>query len=275
VWEGIHFPAGQKKMSNQQVTQGRASQTEDVYERLRAAILAGQYLPDQKLKIGELCDQVQGSLGAVREALSRLLSEGLVFSEAFKGFYVAPVSPADLIQVTRARIEIEKLCLTSSLANGDLEWEGRLIALLHQMLRLSPLDPMDNPVGEWWRLHIAFHDALVSACDNSWLLRMHRMLHEQSERYRRLALIVDSDPASRSVRARRDTVTQHKQLVEAALARDAGRAGEIIEAHLLGTTEYLLLQLGDGALANRIKRADPAEIVAGEQLADPHHSDVE
>ena len=262
-------------MSNQRVNQNRASQTEDVYERLRAAILAGQYLPDQKLKIGDLCDQVQGSLGAVREALSRLLSEGLVLSEAFKGFYVAPVSPADLIQVTRARIEVEKLCLASSLANGDLEWEGRLVALLHQLLRSSPLDKMGNPVAEWWQLHIAFHDALVSACDNSWLLRMHRMLHEQSERYRRLALIVNADPAKRPPPGRRDTTAEHKQLVEAALARDAGRAGEIIEAHLLGTTEYLLVQLGDSPLASRSRRADPPEIANERQLAGTHHSSVE
>ena len=249
-------------MGIQPANQGRASQTEDVYERLHTAILAGQYLPGQKLKIGELCDQVQGSLGAVREALSRLLSEGLVLSESFKGFSVAPVSPTDLIQLTKARIEVEKLCLRLSLANGDLAWEGRLVALLHQLLRSSPLDPMGNPDDEWWRTHIGFHHALVSACDNHWLLRMHRMLHEQSERYRRLALIVDADPASQPPPVRHNTVTEHEELVEAALARDANRAGEIIEAHLLGTMEYLLVQSGE-TLASLSRRVDPPEIAGG------------
>ena len=247
---------------SRQATQSRASQTADVYERLRAAILAGQYLPDQKLKIGELCDHFQGSLGAVREALSRLLADGLVLSEPYKGFFVAPVSPEDLVQLTKARIEIEKLCLASSLANGTLEWEGRLVALLHQLLRSSPLDEGGVEVGEWWRVHTDFHDTLVSACDNSWLLRMHRSLHEQSERYRRLALMVIAEPADHKPVDQRDTATEHKELAEAAIARDFGRASEIIEVHLQRTTEHLLTRLADRMSQEGDRARTTAAVVA-------------
>jgi DNA-binding GntR family transcriptional regulator len=218
--------------------QGRASLTEDVYARLRADILAGRYLPEHKLKISELCGEVQGSLGAVREALSRLRSEGLVESEAYKGFYVSPVSPLDLIHLTHARIEVEKLCLASSLANGDIAWEGRLIALLHQLSRYSSRDDVDA----WSRLHAAFHDALVSACDNTWLLRMHRTLHEQSERYRRLALTFGAAPST-VLRPSRDVPMEHQDLAEAAIARDVARTGSLMRAHLQRTTDNLLKRL--------------------------------
>jgi len=229
--------------------QVRPSQTEDVYEQLRAALLGWRYLPDQKLKIGELCVDFRGNLGAVREALSRLRAEGLVVSESYKGFYVAPVSPSDLISLTRARIEIERLCLTSSLVNGDLEWEGRLVALLHQLTRHSPVDPTAETVENWSRLHTAFHDALVSACDNPWLLRMHRMLHEQSERYRQLALKLNAEleePSRR--RIVRDTEAEHRELLEAALARDTSLMSELIATHLLRTEKHLLAQLQIGGL---------------------------
>jgi GntR family carbon starvation induced transcriptional regulator len=228
-------------MGTEQIDQGRASLTEDAYDHVRAAILGGRYLPDQKLKINELCGEVQGGLGAVREALSRLLAEGLVVSEPYKGFQVAPVSPADLIHLTQARIEVEKLCLASSLANGDVAWEGRLLALLHQLSRYSPLSDVD----EWSRLHSAFHDALVSACDNSWLLRMHRILHEQSERYRRLALRFNAEIAAND--RERDTPTEHREIVEAAIARDIERAGNLMAAHLQTTTDFLLTRLGSGS----------------------------
>ena len=227
-------------MRIEQIDQGRGSLTEDVYGQLRAAILGGCYLPEQKLKITELCDEVQGSLGAVREALSRLLAEGLVVSEPYKGFHVAPVSQDDLIYLTHARIEVEKLCLASSLANGDVAWEGRLMALLHQLSRYSPLGAAD----EWSRVHTEFHDALVSACDNTWLMRMHRMLHEQSERYRRLALIFNanlSEPDRQ--RVERDTPTEHRQMVEAAIARDVDRTCALIASHFQTTTDYLLVRL--------------------------------
>jgi GntR family carbon starvation induced transcriptional regulator len=231
----------------------------DVYERLRTAILEGQYQPEQKLKIGKLCSQLQGSLGTVREALSRLLSEGLVVWKPFKGFHVAPVSPSDLINLTRARIEIEKLCLASSLANGDVEWEGRVVDLLHQMSRrLACRSVFDLPADEWSLLHAAFHDALVSACDNSWLLRMHHMLYEQSERYRHLGLMFNAgpdEPLERRIARTRDMLSEHKHLAEAAIARDVGRVCELIAAHLQYTMDYLLSRLQDHpALAEGAKK---------------------
>ena len=240
-------------MRTEQIDQGRASLTEDVYGRLREAILGGRYLPEQKLKINELCGEVQGSLGAVREALSRLLAEGLVLSEPYKGFHVAPVSQADLVHLTQARIEVEKLCLASSLANGNIAWEGRLMALLHQLSRYSPLTSVD----EWSRLHTDFHDALVSACDNPWLLRMHRILHEQSERYRRLALTFNAALSGSGQQLDRDTPSEHREMVEAAIARDVERTCALIADHFQTTTDYLLMRLeagGDGEVRTERRR---------------------
>jgi GntR family carbon starvation induced transcriptional regulator len=238
------------RMQLDQFDRGRLSQTEDVYGQLRGALLSGRYLPDQKLKISELCGEVQGSLGAVREALSRLLAEGLVVSESYKGYSVAPVSRTDLISLTNARIEIERLCLASSLANGDLEWEGRLVALLHQMNRHSPLEDAANTIEDWSRLHTAFHDALVSACDNPWLLRMHRTLHEQSERYRRFVLKLNAGLEESSRRqVARDTTTEHRDLLDAALARDIDRMNTLMAAHLQRTTQLLLTALETDEIA--------------------------
>jgi GntR family carbon starvation induced transcriptional regulator len=250
-------------MSSDQIDQNRLSQTEEVYERLRTAILKGQYRPEQKLKISKLCGQLDGSLGTVREALSRLLAEGLVVWKPFKGFHVAPVSPSDLINLTKARIEIEKLCLTSSLANGDIEWEGRVVDLLHQLSRrLQSHSVFDMPEDEWSQLHSAFHDALVSACDNSWLLRMHRMLYEQSERYRHLGLIFSAgpdEPLQRRKTRTRDALSEHKHLAEAAIARDVDRVCELITAHLQYTMDYLLSRLQEQpGLADRTKRIAPS-----------------
>jgi DNA-binding GntR family transcriptional regulator len=255
-------------MRHEKFDPARPSQTEDVYEQLRAALLEWRYLPDQKLKISDLCAEVRGSLGAVREALSRLRAEGLVVSESYKGFYVAPVSASDLRNLTRARVDIERLCLASSLANGDFEWEGRLVALLHQLTRQSPVDPTADAIEEWSRLHSAFHDTLVSACDNPWLLRMHRMLHEQSERYRRLVLKLNAglEPGSRK-RIVRDTAKEHRELLDAALARDVARLNDLMAAHLQRTEKHLLGQLQlsglrdeDGAEA---PRARPGRASAG------------
>src|SRR5271157_1164652 len=49
--------------------------------------------------------------GAVREALSRLSAEGLVIAESQKGYRVAPLSADELLDLTEARVEIERIAL--------------------------------------------------------------------------------------------------------------------------------------------------------------------
>src|SRR5438132_9546483 len=85
--------------------------TQAAYEGLRADLLACRIPPGSRLKIQELCTRLSVSLGAIREALSRLTSEGLVVAEPQRGFRAAPISAEDLSDLTRTRIKIESLCL--------------------------------------------------------------------------------------------------------------------------------------------------------------------
>ena len=91
------------------------SLTSAVQERLRADILSTRLLPGQKLHIAGLAKQFSVSLAAVREALSRLVADGLVQASDQRGFRVSPVSPADLRDVTQTRTDIEGLALRRSI----------------------------------------------------------------------------------------------------------------------------------------------------------------
>ncbi len=76
--------------------QGPRTLTSAVYERLRRDILSAQLLPGQKLHIAHLSKGFGVSLAATREALSRLVADGLVQVADQRGFRVSPVSTADL-----------------------------------------------------------------------------------------------------------------------------------------------------------------------------------
>src|SRR5580658_6316995 len=160
-----------------------ANLTQAAYEGLRADLLACRIVLGKKLKIQDLCDQFSVSLGAVREALSRLTSEGLVVAEPQRGFRAAPISAADLADLTMVRVEIETLCLRRSISLGDVDWEARLVAAAH---RLSRTPARANE--DWAEAHSAFHLAIVDACASPWLLHLHALLYAQSERYRRLSV---------------------------------------------------------------------------------------
>jgi DNA-binding GntR family transcriptional regulator len=210
------------------------SRTNEVYESLRADILSCRLRPGLRLNISEISQALSVSLGAVREALSRLTSEGLVVAEAQRGFTAAPISASDLVDLTRVRIDIEVQCLRRAIEVGDLDWETRLVAANHQLSRTPPAvtgDP-SRVADEWANLHAAFHEALVAGCDSTWLLRLRRTLFDHSERYRRLSLPLSKQP--------RRVDQEHAKLVEAALTRKADVAAAVMTAHLNATTDTLL-----------------------------------
>jgi DNA-binding GntR family transcriptional regulator len=208
--------------------------TQGAYEGLRADLLACRILPGSRLKIQALCDRFSVSLGAIREALSRLTSEGLVILEPQRGFRAAPISVADLRDLTMVRIEIERLCLTRAITAGNVEWEARLVAAYHRLSRTperAASDPMRSD-DEWAEAHAAFHAALVEGAGSPWLLRIHSQLYAQSERYRRLSIPLGT--------AKRNVGAEHHEIMEAALRRDLPQAVALMTRHLAMTTEILL-----------------------------------
>ena len=212
----------------------RSSLTAEAHERLRGDILSCRLLPGQKVNISELTQAFGCSLGAIREALSRLTAEGLVEAEPRKGFRVAPITEAELSDITAVRATIETLCLERAIAQGDLHWETGIVSTLFELSRL-PLEDAARPgaLSETWAdAHRRFHEALVAACDSPWLLRLRAILYVQSERYRRLSKPLD--------RENRDVGAEHKAIADAAIARDAAAATAAMRAHLETTTRILL-----------------------------------
>ncbi len=211
-----------------------SSLTQDAYERLRADLLACRLLPGTRLKITDLCQSLSVSLSAVREALARLTSEGLVVGEPQRGFCAAPISAAELRDLTSVRIRIETACLERAIAAGDVAWESHLVAALHRLSRTPEREAGDQErLSEGWAAaHAAYHAALAGACDSLWLLKLREMLYDQSERYRRLSI-----PLAETAR---DIESEHRLLVDAALDRDAPRATALMTRHLETTTLMIL-----------------------------------
>ena len=92
-------------------------------DRLRQAIITVAIAPGEKLNIRSLCDRFGVGLSPMREALSRLSSEGLVTQIDHRGFAVTGLSEVDLIDLTRARSWLNELAIRNSVANGDAAWE--------------------------------------------------------------------------------------------------------------------------------------------------------
>lgn len=204
------------------------------YEVLRADLLSCRLRPGEPIKIKEISSSLGMNTIAIREALSKLTSEGLVTAEPQKGFRATPISKVELLDLTKTRVKIEHLCLQSAITHGGISWETGIVAALHGLLR-APLRAADDPKrnsDEWASIHETFHLSLVSACDSPLLLGFRDMLYAQSERYRRLSLPL--------AEFNRDINAEHKELADAVIQRKTVMALALMERHLQKTTDILL-----------------------------------
>ncbi len=208
------------------------SRTVETYETVKQSILDGSLRPRTRLRIEQLSEKLNVSAGAIREALSRLTSDGMVVAEPQRGFLVAPISKRDLRDLTSVRIEIEVKCLRRAIELGGVDWETGIVAAHHRLTK-TPEHLSDGKTHPDWPLaHAEFHDALVAAGDSAWWLRLRSQLFLQAERYRRLTI-----PHSR---VERDVPGEHRLLAEAALSRDGDAAARAIHDHLRLTADLLL-----------------------------------
>lgn len=222
--------------SNDGEKPGPRTLTSAVLERLRSDILTTRLLPGQKLNVASLAKQFSVSLAAVREALSRLVADGLVQVSDQRGFRVSPVSQADLEDVTQTRIDIEGLALRRSIERGDADWlasvEREFVALC--AIPFLDVDGLNMHNEAWIARHRIFHRTLVNACGSSWLLGFREVLHEQSERYRRLSI-------PREKNETRDVEAEHRRIVNAVRCRDADAAVAALADHFMTTMRFVKL----------------------------------
>jgi GntR family carbon starvation induced transcriptional regulator len=201
--------------------------TEAIYTRIRSDILLGVLKPGDKLKLDGLRDRYDASVNTLREALSRLVSEGLVANEGQRGFAVVPASLDDLRDVTETRRMLESQAARLSIERADLDWESRVVAAYHKLSKIEDVvddDPKHyGPLLE--RYNREFHGALISACGSRWLLTFHAVTYDQSLRYRMLAFQVRDFPRAQSRR-------EHRDILDAALARDVKRLLPILGEHI-------------------------------------------
>lgn len=205
------------------------------FEALRRDIIACELAPSEKLRIQALAKKYGVGVTAIREALSRLVSDGLVQATDQKGFRVSPVSRSELQDLTETRIALECLALVKAMDLGDVAWESGILAAFHQLSRQANPDNNASLEGKqnWARLHQQFHESLLAACGSPWLLSLCNLLFEQSERYRNLSF----DATAPNMR---NAIDEHRKLMEAVIQRDRTRATTLLDTHFRITTKILL-----------------------------------
>lgn len=192
---------------------------------LRRDILTGVIVPGSKLRIDDLRANYGIGASPLREALSRLVSGGLVTTQGQKGFRVAPVSKHDYRDITETRKLLERAALSESVKNGDDGWEAHIVACYDRLDREHEiLHETSGASAEAWELaNEEFHEALVAACTSAWVLNFRRVIYDQAVRYRRLFIL---EPETKRIAHH-----EHGEMMRAAVARNVEKSCRLAESH--------------------------------------------
>jgi DNA-binding GntR family transcriptional regulator len=203
------------------------------YHRLRKDIVAGRLPAGGKLKLETLVAGYGVGMSPLRDALARLVGDGLAASEGQRGFWVPPLSLAEFDDITRVRRLVESEALALSIQQGDARWElgvRAAFAALDEAERALPgrAEALSVEIAAQWEgCNRAFHAALVAACGSPLLIQLQDRLYLQSERYRWVSL--------KTSRGDRPVDEEHRAIFDAAIARNPLRAVRMIESHLAQT----------------------------------------
>jgi len=172
------------------LTLAPATQASTVYESLRRDLLNGRLVAGRKLLMRQLVDRYQAGQTPIREALNRLVADGLVTCHDQRGFTATAISLEELDELTRTRCWVEALALRHAMAAATPEWEEALVLACHRLVRTPRSASADGyeEHPEWERMHRAFHRTLLRPCASAPLIGFCEQLADRLYRYRQLSV---------------------------------------------------------------------------------------
>ncbi len=195
--------------------------TEDVYERVRTAILDGVLAPGAVMSQVALAEELGISRTPLREALRMLQSEGLVEGEPNRRVRVAPMTPEDLEELYVMRVALESEALRLSVPHMTSEDLARLEGSMAEMAHYA----QEKDYRRWTVPHHQFHRALTARAGERVNVVLSQMF-DHAERYRRLH--IGQGPSAWAT-------PQHRDILDACKDGDRDRSAGLLAGHLART----------------------------------------
>ncbi|RNF86116.1 GntR family transcriptional regulator [Montanilutibacter psychrotolerans] len=226
--------------------------SDQAFEVIRERILATRIPPLIPVRQEALAEELGISKIPLREALARLEQEGLLRSNANRGYFVPALTAAEAEEVFALRLKIEPdAAAAASLDASDAQREAACAALLS--LEAASHGNAVAVVS----LNRAFHLALLHGAGRQVTAQLVERLHVLAERYVRKHL----EPEGRDVRAD----SEHRAILDAWLARDAALVTGLLTEHIAETLDDLRLQLHEPASRSAVASASTPPAAGGKR----------
>lgn len=191
-----------------------------IYEEIRRMAMEYRFKPNERINEVELAAKLDVSRSPIREALQRLVTEGLITFQPNRGFFCRGFDVDEVVNLSDVRRLLEERAVVLAAKRAS--------------------DDELNALRDWWQLASAHADALSSADltakDEEFHMRIARMsgnpelAHMIEGINTRIHFIRQIEVEKH--RRLSTTYTEHTAIAEAMVARDGDRAAGIMGAHI-------------------------------------------
>lgn len=201
-------------------------------ELLRRAFLRGDLVPGQRLKEVELCAALNVTRPTLRDAMGKLIHEGILVQVPYKGVSVAEFSPEEILDVAETRFALESQAAIR-IAKQD---HGHGLAALRQALQehIAALDTGDEVEADL--AHLEFHRVMYEASDSPLLARIWPLIAA------RIQMAIMTDYAARHDPSRDKEL--HSRLVEVIENGNEAAIVDEIRRHVIESAEEVVFVIG-------------------------------
>jgi DNA-binding GntR family transcriptional regulator len=206
----------------------RRSLSDDVLDRLRAAIVRGTFGPGQHLSEVALAGTFGVSRGPIREAFAELEREGLLTIERHRGARVTRLSREDIEEIYQLRRALERLAVERATTLWERDDLRDIDVVLVDLRRAVKEKDVHRVVD----LDVAFHDLIYRAARHARLYLAWMTLRPQIATFLHSRALDSDDYLKKSV-------AEHTALRDVIRAKDVPRSTELIDDHLRTAYERL------------------------------------
>jgi DNA-binding GntR family transcriptional regulator len=206
----------------------RERASDSVCNILRESILDQTFVPGQRLDVKMLAEKLDVSLTPVKDAITRLVVEGLVELRPRSGTFVSQLTPEDVEETLAIRRALECLAAETAAQNmteKDLAWFEESIVLLERTEKDRQLHEKRNN---------EFHGKLVELSKNKKLIETYRSLNATIK-------VARIHNASNSwVDRVADERMEHRTILQALRAKNSRSLQSALNSHILRASKALV-----------------------------------
>jgi DNA-binding GntR family transcriptional regulator len=195
---------------------------ETAYTIIRNKILNGDFELGSRLREDLLADEIAMSRTPVREAINRLVADGLIVNRARKGLYLIQPEDHEIEDYIDIRSALEQLSVEKCIANINEEQKKEIRRSIDEFK--TALEEKDFEKCN--ALDAEFHMMIACIADNQKLISLLREFSDFFQLVRRTEK--RTHPQEKNIR----TFKEHSQIVEAILTKDMDTARRAIKANI-------------------------------------------